>query len=88
VEWTRAAVRSGARLVNVPGPIIPVVARGLGLALRDVLLTGDEYRAMADGLADTDGPATGKVLLSQWLAEHGEELGRGYANELDRHFRP
>ena len=88
VEWTRAAVDSGARLVNVPAPIIPVVARALGLVLRDVLLTGDEYHAMADGLADTDGPATGKVLLSRWLAEHGEELGRGYANELDRHFRP
>jgi NADH dehydrogenase len=87
VEWTRAAVGSGARLVNVPAPIIPVVARAIGLVLRDVLLTGDEYRAMADGLADTDGPATGKVPLSRWLAEHGEELGRRYANELDRHFR-
>jgi NADH dehydrogenase len=42
---------------------------------------------MAEGLADTDGPATGSIALSSWLNEHGEQLGRHYANELTRHFR-
>jgi hypothetical protein len=51
-----------------------------------VLLTADEYRAMASGLADTDGPATGQTLLSDWLAEHRDGLGSRYANELSRHF--
>lgn len=60
----------------------------LGLTLRDVLLTRDEYRAMAAGLADTDGPATGSTALSTWLAEHSAELGLRYANELHRHFEP
>ena len=55
--------------------------------VHDVLLTGDEYRAMADGLADTDGPATGSIALSTWIEEHAESLGRRYANEIDRHFR-
>ena len=41
---------------------------------------------MADGLADTDGPATGPTALSAWLADHGSLLGRRYANELERHF--
>ena len=59
----------------------------LGAALRDVLLTPDEYRAMADGLADTDGPATGETALSRWIIDHRDTLGRGYANELTRHFR-
>jgi len=59
----------------------------LNLALRDVLLTADEYRAMADNLADTSGPATGHTALSAWLPAHGADLGRRYANELDRHFR-
>ncbi len=65
---------------------MPLLARALGLALHDVLLTTEEYRAMAAGLADTDGPATGSTALSAWLAEHGETLGLHYANELARHF--
>jgi len=55
--------------------------------LRDTLLTADEYQGMADGLADTDGPATGETGLTQWMADHKDTLGRVYANELTRHFR-
>ena len=86
VGAVRDAVGSRARLLHVPGATVPVFARMLGLALHDVLLTADEYRAMAAGLADTDGPATGPTALSAWLAEHGETLGLRYANELERHF--
>lgn len=39
-------------------------------SVTNLLLTGDEYRAMAVGLADTEGPATGSTALSQWLAAH------------------
>ncbi len=42
---------------------------------------------MADGLADTDGPATGETTLSRWIIDHKDTLGRAYANELTRHFR-
>jgi uncharacterized protein YbjT (DUF2867 family) len=86
VDAIRKAVGSRARLLHVPGATVPAFARVLGLALHDVLLTADEYRAMAAGLADTDGPATGPTALSAWLAEHGAELGLHYANELRRHF--
>ena len=67
---------------------MPPLASVLGFVLRDVLLTADEYRAMADGLADTDGPATGSIALSAWIQQHADSLGRRYANEIDRHFRP
>ena len=86
VGAVRHAVGSRARLLHVPGATVPVLARMLELALHDVLLTADEYRAMAAGLADTDGPATGPTALSAWLAEHGAGLGLHYANELRRHF--
>jgi uncharacterized protein YbjT (DUF2867 family) len=86
VGAVRDAVGSRARLVHVPGATVPVFARMLGLALHDVLLTADEYRAMAAGLADTDGPATGPTALSAWLAEYGDGLGLRYANEIERHF--
>jgi len=71
----------------VPGSLIPPAARLLGLALRDTLLTAEEFQAMADGLADTDGPATGEISLTKWITDHKGTLGRTYANELTRHFR-
>jgi uncharacterized protein YbjT (DUF2867 family) len=87
VCFIKDAIGSRSRVVRVPGALIPAAAEVLGWALRDTLLTGDEYRAMADGLADTDGPPTGRVSVTQWIAENKDSLGRRYANELDRHFR-
>jgi uncharacterized protein YbjT (DUF2867 family) len=82
----RAAVGSRALVVPAPGWAIPPLSAALGAVLRDVLLTREEYEAMADGLADSDGPSTGSTSLSEWIAGHRQELGRSYANELARHY--
>jgi uncharacterized protein YbjT (DUF2867 family) len=86
VTSIRDVVGSHARTVHVPGAVVPLLSRVVGLALHDVLLTRDEYGAMAAGLADTEGPATGTTALSEWLAAHRDDLGWRYANELERHF--
>jgi len=88
VTMVKEATGSRSLLIHVPGATLPVFSWGLGLFLHDVLLTADEYKAMSGGLADTDGPATGSTTLSGWLVEHGDQLGRYYANELERHFLP
>lgn len=87
VEDVRDAVGSRAVLLRVPGVVIPVMAAALNLALHDTLLTATEYASMAAGLADSAAPATGQTVFTDWVHEHGAELGRRYANELDRHFR-
>ena len=86
VTSIREATGSRARIIFVPGVIVPWLSRLVGLALHDVLLTPDEYWAMSHGLADTDGPATGSTALGAWLTQHSGELGQRYANELERHF--
>ncbi len=86
VRSVRAVVGSRARLLHVPGSAIPVFSSIVGRALHDRLLTRDEYRAMAAGLADSDGPTTGSTALSEWLQSQGANLGLRYANELERHF--
>jgi uncharacterized protein YbjT (DUF2867 family) len=88
VTVIRAAVGSRAIVVPVPGPVIPPLSAALGLVLRDVLLTREEYQAMADGLADSDAPSTGETAFTDWAVRNGADLGRSYANELDLHFRP
>jgi NADH dehydrogenase len=87
VQCVKEAVGSRALVIRVPGVVVPPMAWALGLVLHDVLLTGDEYRAMAGGLADTDGPATGSTSVTEWVRAHRDSLGRRYANEIDRHFR-
>jgi NADH dehydrogenase len=86
VTMIRAAVGSHARLVRVPGWTLPPISSILNRVLHDVLLTKEEYEAMANGLADTDGPAAGATRVSEWITGHGPELGVTYANELERHF--
>jgi len=86
VHAIRDAVESRAAVVSLPGRTMPLLARVLGILVHDVLLTTDEYRSMADGLADTDGPATGDTSVLTWVRDHGGVLGVRYANELDRHF--
>jgi len=87
VETIRAAVGSRSLIVPVPGAAIPALASLLGLALRDTLLTPEEYRSMAAGLADSAAPATGAISVTNWIREHGDQLGQRYASELDLHFR-
>ena len=87
VHAVRTAVGSHSLVVHLPGATLTSLSTALGLILRDTLLTRDEYRAMAAGLADSDAPTTGTIALTQWLQQHRTTIGRHYANELDRHFR-
>jgi uncharacterized protein YbjT (DUF2867 family) len=87
VGTIREAVGSRSPVVRVPGALLPPIASVLNRALRDVLLTRDEFHAMADGHADTDGDATAPTSITDWIASHAPELGLHYANELQRHFK-
>ena len=57
----------------VPGWAVPPLAGALGPALHDVLLTREEYQAMADGLADSHGGAyrPTQVVFTDWVASNG-----------------
>jgi NADH dehydrogenase len=89
-ELARLLARSmgrRARLVHVPAALALTASRVVGVAVRDVVLTRDEIRGLTAGLLVTDGPATGRTRLSEWLREHGRALGRRWASELARHYR-
>ena len=86
VHMIRAATGARSAIVHVPGATIPVFASVLNRLVRDEVLTTDEFRAMADGLADTDGPSTATTSISRWIRDSGGRLGVAYANELDRHY--
>lgn len=69
-ELARAvAAAMGKRrwFVRLPTPLVIGAGRALGVVLRQELLTADELKSTIEGLADTDGPATGEISLMDWL---------------------
>ena len=86
VRLIARTVRRRPMIVHVPSRVSLAAARVLGLVVRDVLVTGDELAGLMAELVVTAGPATGAVRFSDWLVEHGDELGREYASELVRHY--
>jgi NADH dehydrogenase len=35
----------------------------------------------------SNGPPTGRTLLSEWLRDHADTVGAKYASEVKKHFR-
>jgi NADH dehydrogenase len=86
VALVRDAIGARSWLVQVPAPLVSPLTGVIGRVLGDVLLTRDELEGLMAGLVTTDGPATGRIVFSDWLAEHASEVGRSYASEVRRHF--
>jgi NADH dehydrogenase len=84
IHLVRDAVGARTRIVHAPAALVLGGAKVLSWVLRDDLLDRDELRSTMDGLADAEGPATGTVELSSWLAKHGSSLGRRRVNERQR----
>jgi NADH dehydrogenase len=87
VRAIRDAVGRRTPITHASRLAMAALARALGFVVRDVVVTADEIRGLTAGLLASDQPALGRISFLEWLDEHGPTLGRGYANELDRHFR-
>jgi hypothetical protein len=79
-------VNARSPVIRIPPPLMAAAARGLGLLVRDVVLTPDEIRGLMAGLLVSHDPPLGRIAFSEWLDEHKTSIGRSYANELHRHF--
>jgi len=86
VALVRSAVGSRSPIIRIPPPLMAALARGLGLLVRDVVLTPEEIRGLMSGLLVSREPPLGTIAFSRWLDEHGDSVGLAYANELRRHF--
>lgn len=74
------------RTIRVSVLFAYLCTRLTGFAMRDVVLTWEEYKGLTSNLLAPPGPSTGETLLSQWLSENRERIGRQYASEMARHY--
>ena len=87
VRLVRQAIGSRARITHLPVALALLAARGIGLAVHDVVLTRDEVTELRSRLMFSGQPAAGTTHLADWLAHSADDLGRRWASELNRHFR-
>jgi len=71
-------------LIGVPPGIGYLACKFLGWMVGDVIITREEIKGLMAGLLYVDSPPAGETKLTDWAAEHAENLGRRYASELAR----
>ncbi len=88
VREVAAAVGRRPRLLHLSPAAGWAAGLLIGAVVGDVVVTRDEVTGLMAGLLISHGPPTCPSLLSEWLRAHGAGLGRRWASELDRHYRP
>ena len=86
VKLVAQRVGRSVRTVHLPMPLAYLATLVTGWFVGDVILTWEEYRGLMGDLLAPEGPASGSVRLSQWLAENHERVGTRYASEVARHY--
>jgi uncharacterized protein YbjT (DUF2867 family) len=86
VRLVAKSVGRRGRVVHVPAAMAYVATLLTGWALRDIVLTWEEYKGLVMNLLSVEGRAAGETRLSGWLAKNGDRVGRKYASEVARHF--
>ena len=74
-------------LFKVPPKLGILLGRGIGLIVRDVILTDEELKGLMSNLLTSRQQPNGATKFSQWIKENSSIVGRSYSSELDRHFR-
>ncbi|MBX7256468.1 MAG: NAD(P)H-binding protein [Candidatus Hydrogenedentes bacterium] len=72
------------KIVSMPPGLAHFAVSLIGKAVGDVILTRDEIDALMHDLLWTDAKPTGATVLSEWIRDHADTLGRTYANEVAR----
>ena len=86
VRLTADKTRSKARIVHVRPGLALLLARLIGYAVKDVVITKDEIKGLMSNLLVSEGPPTGHTCLSQWLEQNANSVGTKYASDLKRHY--
>jgi uncharacterized protein YbjT (DUF2867 family) len=78
-------------LIGKPRPIVSVpawlgytVGCVLGSLVGDVVVTKDEIEGLMADLLVVDSQPTGTTVLTEWIKDHADTLGRTYTSELAR----
>lgn len=87
VRLIAQVVGSRARILHVPPGLAYGMAKLIGYAVGDVVITRDEIAGLMANLLVSEHPPTAATSFRRWLEEHRAHIGVRYASELARHYR-
>ncbi len=79
-------IHSRARIVHVRPGLVLLLARLIGYAVKDVMITKDEIEGLMSNLLVSEGSPTAPTRLSEWLEQNAESAGSKYTSDLKRHY--
>jgi NADH dehydrogenase len=71
-------------IMSVPPWLGYAVGRVMGAVVGDVVITRDEIEGLMADLLYVTSPPTATTVLTDWVKQHAETLGRQYTSELAR----
>ncbi len=80
-------IHSRARIIHLRPELVLFLARLIGYAVKDVVITKDEIEGLMSNLLVSEGHPTAQTRLSEWLDENAEIVGAKYISDLERHYR-
>ncbi|GAI70413.1 unnamed protein product, partial [marine sediment metagenome] len=63
------------------------LAKLIGYAVRDVVITKDEIDGLMSNLLVSKGSPTAPTLFSEWLGQNADKIGIRYISGLERRYR-
>ena len=87
VREVAAAIGRPARIVHVPPQVVLAMLRVLNRLVGEVILSRQELDGLMTERLVSSEPPRGQQSVTAWLHDHGHEVGRRYASEMQRHVR-
>lgn len=79
-------IHSRAKVIHVSPMLALFLARLIGYAVRDVVITEDEIQGLMSNLLVSKSPPKGQTRLSKWLEQNADRVGASYISDLQRHY--
>ena len=86
VRLIASKINSRANIVHVNPQLALFLARLIGYAVKDVVITKDEIQGLMSNLLVSESPPTGQTRLSDWLEQNADKVGTNYISDLRRHY--
>jgi uncharacterized protein YbjT (DUF2867 family) len=80
-------INSQAKIVHVRPGLALFLARLIGYAVRDVVITRDEISGLMSNLLISEGQPTSPTRFSEWISHNAKRVGTRYISGLRRSYR-
>lgn len=86
VRLIASKINSRAKIARVNPRLALFLARLIGYAVKDVVITKDEIQGLMSNLLVSESPPTGQTRLSDWLEQNADRVGANYISDLQRRY--